>query len=396
VKRIFGALLILALGLPLAAPSALPFLLWLDSPKGRTNAHDPKSPLFAPPATAVVATRTITPTFTISPTPTLSKTTSATFSPTISPSFTPSPTFSASPTPAPGKDWFLSTPSAAFNQKYLHSGLTMTAKMWVIGGFDSGSYLDSSDVWSSPDGAAWTNTAASPFPARESHTSVELAGKMYVIAGTNTDTGSYIYLNDVWSSPDGATWTQETPSAFPSARAFHSTVSYNNLMYTIGGFDGTFFTPEVWSSSNGSAWSLVTNSPAFGGTVYQTTVAYNGAMWMLGGVDDTTLNYNNNVWTSTNGSAWTQVAPAGPVFSARAYHSSFVYNNLMWVVGGWDGVSMLNDVWSSSDGATWTQVSPATAFSARIGHTSAVLNNRMWVIAGFDNVNLLNDVWHSP
>ena len=55
------------------------------------------------------------------------------------------------------------------------------------------------------------------------------------------------------------------------------------------------------------------------------------------------------------GRDWTY-ATLGAAFSNRYGHASVVYNNLMWVIGGFDGVYYVNDVWSSADGKTWTQM----------------------------------------
>jgi len=67
---------------------------------------------------------------------------------------------------------------------------------------------------------------------------------------------------------------------------------------------------------------------------------------------------------------------SGGIFS-KAYQSSVIYNNLMWVMGGYAG-GYKNDVWYSSDGITWTQATAAAAFSTRILHSSVVYNNLMW------------------
>ena len=39
-------------------------------------------------------------------------------------------------------------------------------------------------------------------------------------------------------------------------------------------------------------------------------------------------------------------------FNARYNHQTVVFNNKMWVIGGYDG-TFKNDVWSSSDGFFW-------------------------------------------
>jgi len=86
-------------------------------------------------------------------------------------------------------------------------------------------------------------------------------------------------------------------------------------------------------------------------------------------------------------------------FSPRAGHSSVVFNNKMWVIGGVDSNGKyLNDVWYSSDGTDWQEATPSAAFSPRTGHASVVLDDRMWVIGGAyrsSEDRFLNDVWFS-
>ena len=46
------------------------------------------------------------------------------------------------------------------------------------------------------------------------------------------------------------------------------------------------------------------------------------------------------------------------------------------------------------DGVSWTQATDAAPFSGRWDHTSAVFDDRLWVIGGVtDGVGTVNDVW---
>lgn len=125
------------------------------------------------------------------------------------------------------------------------------------------------------------------------------------------------------------------------------------------------------------------------------SVVYNNLMWVIGGWDGS---YKNDVWHSSDGITWIQ-ATAAAAFPPRDQYTSFVYNNLMWIIGGNSNTSpyYLNDVWYSSDGVIWTQATAAASFSGRDFHTSVVYNGMMWVIAGWNSsMNRINDVWHSP
>ena len=131
------------------------------------------------------------------------------------------------------------------------------------------------------------------------------------------------------------------------------------------------------------------------------SVVFNNKMWVIGGSG------KNDVWSSTDGTTWTQVS-TGAQFSPRSDYTSLVFDNKMWVIGGSDnGVWPANDdVWSSVDGKTWIQSTAGTKFSARETHTSLVFNNKMWVIGGINyypppGSNFLprpdyrNDAWSS-
>ena len=85
----------------------------------------------------------------------------------------------------------------------------------------------------------------------------------------------------------------------------------------------------------------------------------------------------------------------GTHWSARSGGKAVVFNNNIWVLGGYDG-SYKNDVWSSSDGENWTNanargpaVEPATDpvtysshWSARGFYAVVVFKNKIWVLGG--------------
>jgi len=276
-----------------------------------------------------------------------------------------------------------------FSDHLLHTSVVFDNKMWVIGGA-AGAVKN--DVWYSSNGVTWTQaTGAAAFSARHSHTSVVFDNKMWVIGGYYT--GS-VRLNDVWYSSNGVTWTQATGAAAFSPRYGHTSVVFDNKMWVIGGGGApgvnTDYRNDVWYSSDGVMWTQATGAAAFSARIYHTSVVFDNKMWVIGGNDDAR---KNDVWYSSNGVTWTQATGAA-AFSARIYHTSVVFDNKIWVIGGYDGAGK-NDVWYSSDGVTWTQATSAAAFSARYWHTSVVFDNKMWVIGGNDSVGYKNDVWYS-
>jgi hypothetical protein len=111
---------------------------------------------------------------------------------------------------------------------------------------------------------------------------------------------------------------------------------------------------------------------------------------------------------------WQQVTGNAP-FAARDGAGALVYDNKMWLLGGWNPYEKdkayfpkvtNNEVWSSTDGAEWTLVKPNTfkdgVFDPKTDwegrHTGgyAVFQNKMWLIGGDVNQgHYHNDVWNS-
>ena len=137
-------------------------------------------------------------------------------------------------------------------------------------------------------------------------------GKMYVIGGCNV-----IYLNDVWSSTDGATWTLVTAAAsFAGRYGPTSFVDAWGKMYVIGGVDQkSVYLNDVWSSTDGVIWTLVTSAASFVGRVDHTSLVYAGNMYVIGG-RGSNFGLFNDVWrlytTTAMPSFVPSISPSSP------------------------------------------------------------------------------------
>ena len=107
--------------------------------------------------------------------------------------------------------------------------------------------------------------------------------------------------------------------------------------------------------------------------------------------------------------AWTEVVKKAD-WSNRLDHSSVVFDNKLWVLGGYNpgqvkGDPYYEDVWSSIDGENWEQVIDDAPWKGRRGHTVTTFNNgseeAMYLTGGFsvDNESgyrqYENDIWKS-
>jgi len=287
-------------------------------------------------------------------------------------------------------DW-TQAPVVAWSARWNHTSLVYDNKMWVMGGMD-GTYKNKNDVWYSTDGINWAQaTANAAWAGRWGHTSLVYDNKMWVMGGRDEVEDK----NDAWYSTDGINWIQATANAGWLARWGHTSLVYDNKMWVIGGvmreaIAGMHHKNDVWYSIDGINWTQATANAGWSARWDYTSLVYDNKMWVMGGWerwDDGIL--KNDVWYSTDGINWVQVT-ANAGWPKRGNHASLVYDNKMWVTGGFDGIHK-NDVWYSTDGINWAQATANAAWAGRCCHTSLVYDNKMWVIGGFPPKN---DVWY--
>jgi hypothetical protein len=133
-----------------------------------------------------------------------------------------------------------------------------------------------------------------------------------------------------------------------------------------------------------------------------TSVVFQDKMWVMGGFAEN-KEAKNDVWSSTDGKNWTlETDSAG--WDPREGHTAVVFDDKMWVMGGAVGLvdgraDGRNDVWCSSNGVDWDEVSSSAPWRPRYGLTSLSFSGRMYLICGLvtdttDNI-FPKDVWSS-
>jgi len=170
-------------------------------------------------------------------------------------------------------------------------------------------------------------------------------------------------------------------------------------MWVIGGAAGPPPPGEndVWYSRDGTNWTAATRSAPWSGRTGHTSVVFDNKIWVIGGVDSTGAGMND-VWYSSDGVNWRRACYAAD-WHLRAGHTSVVFDGKIWVIGGYyfeRKSYLLNDVWYSSDGKNWSRATFSAPWSPRHSHTSVVHDNKIWVIGGFDTTAPGKcDVWYS-
>jgi hypothetical protein len=234
--------------------------------------------------------------------------------------------------------------------------------MWIMGGWYNGrlpGHSASNAVWFSTDGETWNEvTAAAGWSPRLAAAVVEFKGQLWLLGGTeNYYFGDERSLkNDVWSSPDGKTWTQATEHAGWAPRAYHQAAVLNERIYVFGGGN---YTPQyearndVWSSADGVHWTQETAAAPWSPRLWFSSVVYRDRMWVLGGWSNNPSRNWGDVWHSRNGKDWTQLETT-TTWKERHEHSAFVFQDQIWIAGG-HAQPLSNEVWSLKIPSDWFQ-----------------------------------------
>jgi hypothetical protein len=170
---------------------------------------------------------------------------------------------------ADGINWIQVTNLAPWAARAKGQLVVLGNTMYLMGGAASATGTHYGDVWSTVDGINWTQLNPKAWPGRRRFASTIFQGKIWISGGAGVDTtspGGYTHTkySDVWSSSDGIHWTQTVKQAPWIARSEHVFYSVGSLLYVLGGLLIDAFstaTGDLWSSPDGVTWTRVSSNP---------------------------------------------------------------------------------------------------------------------------------------
>lgn len=141
-------------------------------------------------------------------------------------------------------------------------------------------------------------------------------------------------------------------------------------------------------------WSIASEKASFPGRSAHTTVVFQNSLYVIGGWSGSKA--YNDVWKSDDGINWQCIRKKAP-FVARAGHAAVVFKGRIWISGGLYfnsnmDISDLNDIWSSSDGIHWRREKKSAEFSPRAGHSIVIFKDRLLLTGGIAGDNR---IWQS-
>mmetsp|Transcript_29585 Transcript_29585/g.62882 ORF Transcript_29585/g.62882 Transcript_29585/m.62882 type:complete len:512 (+) Transcript_29585:125-1660(+) len=287
-------------------------------------------------------------------------------------------------------------------QRSLHAGIAVGDCLYIFGGYDGSNRVNDFYKYSFKT-TKWSQISVSGATpsARDRHVVVSYTDRIYIFAGYDgnnrvNDFWQYDTEHEVWSVVDAALGTPPTP------RHSHSGVEYDGSMYVFAGYDGNYRSDFHRYNFQARKWSIVPVKGSVPKARYRTSaVVYKNRMLVVGGHDGAKhlndfyqFNFESLEWSlvDTNG----QVPPPSP----RDSHSAVICGESMYLFGGSTG-SARNDLYAFSfETDQWSEVRPISSGSGkasvpcpRFCHTCDVYNNSLFVFGGYDGQQRLNDFW---
>jgi hypothetical protein len=269
--------------------------------------------------------------------------------------------------------WEQITTKAEWSKRLDHEVAILNDELYLAGGYNPGKvigdpYLE--DVWKTSDGETWTNlTKDAPWLGRRGHSLVTFndgtGDALYVIGGFSVDdaTGKRAYNNDVWKSADGENWTEIQDSTDWKVRMHHKCVVANH-----GGQDYIYLVGGYTMNTNTDGRSAI----EYLNDIWRST---DGVDWVNIGITDIGIRSEHAMVVDENGTIYVQGGQHGLIFEAADSSSNPVRD--------------YSSVWQTTDGTTWTSSSDSIIveadFFSRTSHEMVFYKDRIWALPGKTN-----------
>jgi hypothetical protein len=211
-----------------------------------------------------------------------------------------------------------------------------------------GFYSAATEVYTSPDGSSWTGvTTAHAPPATRGFALATVGTDLYLSGGERLGTyGNSLgtYTSHVWRF-DGVDWHEQTAAAPFGARMGHAMVGFGGALYVLGGRNATAPFSDVWKSVDGGVtWTVVPGGKVPAANAWGIcAVEWQGRLLVAG---------EGALLTSSDAAAWTAVPGYRWPFAIYATHCA-VLNDRLYLYGPGGGPSGANRTVSSADLVTW-------------------------------------------
>ncbi|KKW01800.1 MAG: GXT repeat-containing collagen-like protein, partial [Parcubacteria group bacterium GW2011_GWA1_49_11] len=202
------------------------------------------------------------------------------------------------------------------------------------------------------------------------------------------------------SGQDGTVAAWNTTTILPQTLYSQTSVVANGYVYVIGGYNGvssqsTVYYARLNSDGSVGSWNTTTILPQ---VLYgQTSVVANGYVYVIGGYNGVSIQstvYYAKLNSDGSVGSWNTTT----ILPQALEQTSVVANGYVYVIGGYNGVSNQSTVYYAklnSDGSVGSWNTTTILPQARYGQTSVVANGYVYVIGGHDGSSSQSTVYYA-
>ena len=268
----------------------------------------------------------------------------------------------------------------------------------LFGGANSGTTYG--DTWNWRGGWLQLSPATSPSPRLGAGMAYDgAAGNIVLFGGQSSLIPAGTYLNDTWTW-DGTTWTQQFPPVSPPARSAMGMV-YDVATKTVLGFGGANSggilddtwtwdgVAKTWTQQNPTASPSARSQMGMAYDAANQTVVFFGGYGSSVPIGDT--------WT-WNGTTWIQQFPASvpPTLTGAGMAYDAALRVVVLFGGCVDGIweDTTNETWIWN-GINWRQIHPATVPPDRylLGMDYDPIHHDVLMFGGYSSTVVRSDTW---
>lgn len=183
-----------------------------------------------------------------------------------------------------------------------------------------------------------------------------------------------------------------------SARTGHTAVLINNKIYVFGGTDETTRRNDLYSYDiQSNLWVQVdTNGMVPTPRSGAKSIACGASFYLFGGYTRKDGTYYNDLYRfDTALNTWNKLFCSGEIPSIRTDHTAVLYENAIYIFGGYDGKNRFNDLKACRlENYEWKNVNNTGVQPLpRFGHSAVVFNDSMYIFGGWDGHETLDDLY---
>lgn len=280
-----------------------------------------------------------------------------------------------------GDLWTASSASNWQNQGFVGVGASLGRDWWhYFNGtlYKFGTHNSFTGFWKSSDGKTWQQAKAYNTDMPES-----FSGKVHTL----NNQLHYWYGVKHWVSQDGEEWKNRSDyfGEYDSPLMEYFDSRYWNFSSDRG--------EGVWFSDDAITWQMVQTLDPPESTTIRANAVFNNELWFIS---------DYKLIRSGDGENWTEVNLGYPLSSLVIYKKPQLVNfaDKLWMLGGKVSDSAQadfnDDIYSSLDGVTWVKESDTSNIPVRSQAQIFVFNNKLWLYGGFDEMDTIKaDLWSS-